>query len=508
MSSTSPGTPRSIWEATAAPAPLPPLDRHLTADVCVVGAGIAGLSVAYALARDGAEVVVVDRSGIGAGDTGVTTAHLASALDDGFGELERLHGRRGARLAYQSHQAAVDTIGQIADEEGILCGYAGLDGYLFLAPDHDAAQLDRELAAAQRAGFGDVELLPRAPDSSFDTGPCLRFPRQARFHPLRYLEGLAGAIGRRRGRLLRATVTEVKGGRGAHVVTTDGLRVEAAALVVATGSPINDRVAVHAKQEPYLTYAIAARLRAPVPDQLWWDTGDPYHYVRLEPGEGGAWNLLVGGEDHRTGNDTNPSHRWDALERWARERFPVDGVEHRWAGQVMEPVDALAFIGRNPGDASNVYVVTGDSGHGMTHGALAGLLIADLVAGRPNAWAALYDPGRRTLQAAKQFARAGLAMAGHYAEWVTGAEGEVGAVEDIGPGSGAVVRRKGAPIAVYRDAAGALHELSAVCTHLGCIVHWNSAESCWDCPCHGSRFGPTGEVMHGPATERLGDAEG
>jgi glycine/D-amino acid oxidase-like deaminating enzyme/nitrite reductase/ring-hydroxylating ferredoxin subunit len=498
--------PRSLWEATASLPSLPPLQEDQTADVCVVGAGIAGLSVAYQLAREGADVVVLDRAGIGAGNTGVTTAHLASALDDRFSHLERLHGRDGARLAYESHQAAIEAVARIAAEEGIDCDLVRLDGWLFLAPEHDDRRLDRELEAAHRAGFRDAARLPRALESPFDTGPCLRFPRQGRFHPLKYLAGLAEAIGRRGGRILRGAVTTVEGGGRSHVTTADGHRVSAGSLVVATAAPINDRVAVHAKQEPFLTYALSARLREVVPDELWWDTGDPYHYVRLQRDPAG-WQVIVGGEDHRTGEDVHPHHRWDALERWVRERFPVGEVTHRWAGQVMEPIDGMAFIGRNPGD-DDVYVVSGDSGHGMTHGVIAGALIADLVAGRANPWETLYDPGRKTLRAARSFVRAGLAMAGHYAEWVTGAEGEVEATGDIAPGSGAVVRRAGKPIATYRDPAGGLHERSAVCTHLGCIVHWNAAEGCWDCPCHGSRFAPLGEVLHGPATSPLGNAEG
>ena len=498
-------TPPSLWEVTARVPSLQPLDEDLTADACVVGAGIAGLSVAHGLARQGLSVVVLDRAGIGAGDTGVTTAHLASALDDHFHVLERLHGDEGARLARESHQAAVDAVPRIAEEEGFDCDFHRLDGWLFLAPEHDEELLDRELEAAHRAGFGDVQRLARAADAPFDTGPCLRFPRQGRFHPLRYLVGLAAAIQRRRSRLFRAAVTEVHDGDGPHVLTAEGRRVSAASIVVATGTPINDRVALHAKMQPYLTYAIAARLDTALPDALWWDTGDPYHYVRLHR-EGEAGYVIAGGEDHPTGDDPQPAHRWDALEDWTRRRFPVAEVAQRWAGQVMEPIDALAFIGRNPGD-ENVYVATGDSGHGMTHGLIAGMLIPDLIAGRDHPWASLYDPGRVTLRAAKGFARAGLAMTKHYAEWVTGAEGQVESAEEIAPGAGAILRRKGAPVAVYRDAGGSVHERSAVCTHLGCIVHWNAAETCWDCPCHGSRFGPTGEVVHGPATAPLAAVE-
>lgn len=491
---------------------LAELTSDLSCDVCVVGAGIAGLSTAYHLTREGKRVVVLERQGVGAGDTGVTTAHLSSALDDYFSSLERLHGSDGVRLAWESHQAAIDRIGEIVVRERIDCDYRRLDGYLFLAEEDRARpeMLDEELQGAHRAGFHGVELLPSAPAAPFETGPCLRYPRQGRFHPLRYLGGLVAAIERSGGQFLRAEAREIEGGRQPRVAASNGRQVRAGAIVVATNVPVTDRLALHTKQAPYLTYAIAARLDAAVPDALWWDTGDPYLYVRLqEParGEGDAGWVIVGGEDHHSGDEGGTGEeRWRRLEAWAREHFPVREVEYRWSGQVMEPIDGLAFIGRDPGSDDNVYVVTGDSGHGMTHGTIAGMLLTDLVLGRENPWAKLYEPTRRTLRAASTFVRANMHVARHYGEWITGVPGQPETEAEIAPGSGAVLRRDAKPVAVFRDLDGALHECSAVCTHLGCIVHWNDAEKVWDCPCHGSRFGPHGEVIHGPANAPLAEA--
>jgi len=510
MTNRAPGA--SLWNDDAELPQLDELDNDVTCDVCVVGAGIAGMSVAYHLAREGRKVVVLEREGIGSGDTGATTAHLSSAMDDSFLALERFHGEEGSRAAYESHRAAIERIGEIVERERIDCDFRRLDGYLVLAEAHrdQPEMLDEELAGARRAGFEGIERLDSTPYERFATRPCLRFPGQGRFHPLRYLAGLAKAIEASGGRLLRADAKEVDGGTSPRVATTGGRRVSAAAVVVATNVPFTDLVAIHTKQAPYLTYAIAARLDGPIPDALWWDTEDPYHYVRFQEarGEGGAGWVIVGGEDHHSGHEpASEGERWQRLEEWAREYFPVASVTHRWSGQVMEPVDGLAFLGKDPGSDDNVYVATGDSGQGITHGAIAGMLIADLVLGRDNPWTKLYDPTRRSLRAGGEFVRNSLVVARHYAEWLTGVPGPAGEVGDIAPGSGAVVRRGARLLAVYRDEAGTLHERSAVCTHLGCIVHWNDSARSWDCPCHGSRFGPTGEVTHGPANRPLGAAD-
>lgn len=499
----------SVWKATSSRPADAPLERDVYADVCVIGAGIAGLSVALHLAKAGVRVVVLDRYGVGAGETAQSTAHLASALDDRFENLERLHGPEGARIAYASHQAAIERIGEIVEVEGIDADYVRLDGFLLLAPGSRVTDLEREAAAAWRAGFRDVTLERSAPVGA-DTGPCLRFPRQGRIHPLRYLHGMADALSRLGGRIHGATeVVEVSGGADAFVLTSRGPRVRCAAVVVATNSPFHDRFAIHTKQEPYRTYAISAEVRpGTVADALYWDTGDPYHYVRLDgAGAEGTWRaplLIVGGEDHRTG-EARGVEAFSALEAWARERFPLGEVVHRWSGQVLEPVDGLAFIGRHRADEANVYVATGDSGQGITHGTIAGMLISDLILGRPNPWAALYDPSRVSLHMAslREFVRHNVGAAASLTEHLRGTPGQVDSADEIPPGGGAVVRQDGSPLAVHRDREGTLHAVSAVCTHLGCLVHWNEVEESWDCPCHGSRFAPTGEVLTAPAVRPL-----
>lgn len=493
----------SVWLATAQLPTFAPLTTDISADVCVVGAGIAGLTTAYLLAEVGQSVAVLDDGGIGSGMTGVTTAHLVNALDDRFFELERLHGERGSRLAAESHTAAIDRIERIVTHERIACDFLRLDGYLFCAPEHREDLLDRELAAAHRAGLHRVVKMDRAP-LAFDSGPCLKFPSQAQFHPLNYLAAVAHAIERGGGRIFTGThATKIEGGQDA-AVTTGSATVRARHIVVATNTPVNDRVVVHTKQAPYMTYVIGARVpRNSVNVALYWDTGDPYHYLRLQPSIDADHDLLiVGGEDHKSGQEADTDQIHPRLEAWTRERFPsVRDVTYRWGGQVMEPVDGLAFIGRNPLDKDNVYIATGDSGNGMTHGTIAGILITDLILGRHNPWQSLYDPGRVTLRASARFAQEAANTAAQYADWVTG--GDVAEVTEIPSDSGAVIRRGASKVAVYRDPTGALHERSAVCPHLGCIVAWNPAEKTWDCPCHGSRFDKWGDVINGPANVGL-----
>jgi len=494
----------SVWKVGQAPLLTEALQQDVEAQVCVVGAGIAGMSVAYELAQLGRTVVVLDDNAIGGGETAQTTAHLSSALDDRFFVLEQIHGGQGAALAYGSHDAAVTRIEQIVEAECIACDFERVDGYLFLASSHGVELLNRELRAAREAGFRDAELLARAPLDHFNTGPCLRFPRQAQFDPLKYLAGLAKAISRLGGRIYTGShVTEVHGNDHPRAVTAGGHTVRAGAIVVATNTPVNDRVAIHTKQAPYRTYVIALRMpKNAMAPALFWDTGDPYHYVRLKSSTDGETLLIVGGEDQHTGASDDAHARFRRLEAWTRKRFQVAGpVTQRWSGQVIEPADGLAFIGRNPGGPDRVFIATGDSGNGLTHGVIAGMLIRDLVEGRDNPWARLYDPSRKPFHALKRFASINVAAASGYTDWLRPAE--VASIGEVPAGAGAVVRRGVHRLAVYRDADGLITVCSAVCTHLGGLVRWNSAERSWDCPCHGSRFSPQGEVLNGPALRGL-----
>jgi glycine/D-amino acid oxidase-like deaminating enzyme/nitrite reductase/ring-hydroxylating ferredoxin subunit len=493
-------TTSAPWSDASAPR-IPALQGGLSADVIVVGAGIAGLSTAARLADEGLRVVVLDRDGVGAGETGRTTAHLTCVLDARFARLEQLHGVEGARLVAASHTAAIAEIARRASAGTGDCGFRRVDAFLFEEQAGRRDALIEEAEAARRAGV-EVEVLARAP-LAFDTAGCLRFPAQAQVHPLLYLQALVRGIEARGGRLYRGEATRFEDGETVRVETSDGRALTGRAAVIATDSPVNDRVVIHTKQPSYRTYAIAFERCGDVPSGLFWDTADPYHYVRRSH-TGASDRLIVGGEDHRTGQEDDADGRYARIEQWARQRFGALGpVTHRWSGQVQEPVDGLGYIGRNPGER-NVYVATGFSGNGITHGALAGLILGDLVLERHNPWAKLYDPGRIRWRATPTFVRENANTAVQYKDLVT--PGEVGGVDEIAPGEGAVIRDGLTKTAVYRDDAGVVHACSAICPHLGCVVAWNGGEKTWDCPCHGSRFDVDGAVLHGPAISPLGEA--
>jgi glycine/D-amino acid oxidase-like deaminating enzyme/nitrite reductase/ring-hydroxylating ferredoxin subunit len=494
--------PLSLWSATIQMPTYAPLATKLTAEVCVVGGGLAGLTTAYLFAREGVSVVLVEARELGSGETSHTTAHLA-VPDDRYFHIEDAYGGETAKVVAESFAASIDLVESIVRKENIQCDFQRLDGYLISCANEAGEQLKQEFEAARRAGVR-VSFENATPFPPWCGSPALRFEQQAQFHPLRYLAGLATAVAGARGHIYTHTrAIEIEERDDGVVVTTPGGQISADHVVVATNTPINDRVVMHTKQSAYQTYAVAASVpRGSLPRALMWDDGEIYHYVRLAdgPNEDEEY-LIVGGEDHKTGQEPDPDKRYAALENWVRRHFPKAGpITHRWSGQVMEPLDGIAFLGRNPG-SKNVYVITGDSGNGMTHATIGAMLVSDLILGRPNTWLATYDPARKAFKESMEFVKEQANNAAQYMDWISG--GDVDDAAAIPPGEGALVRDGLQKIATYRDEDGGLHARSAVCPHLGCIVQWNRAEKTWDCPCHGSRFTKYGSVLHGPAVSDL-----
>jgi glycine/D-amino acid oxidase-like deaminating enzyme/nitrite reductase/ring-hydroxylating ferredoxin subunit len=509
------GATKSIWyEGLEIPSRGAPPPTGRSADVCVVGAGIAGLTVAYLLAREGKRVVVLDEGPIGSGQTGRTTGHLVSASDDRFAELEHAIGERQTKLFYESHAAAIELIEAIAQRENIACEFARIPGYLLAADETHRRRVEREHEAACKAGIA-AELVQRMEIAGTLRGPCIRFRNQARFHPMRYLVGLAEAAERAGATIHEGVrVAEVHGrerGEHAKVVVRAGLPFVAADVVVATNTPgpIKEWAGVFFKQAAYRTYVIGLRVpRGTVEDALLWDSLEPYHYVRLQhTGPTDTHDVLVvGGEDHRVGQLPDGPDPFTKIEAWARAMYPmVEKVAWRWSGQIQEPADGPAFIGRAPTKGEGVYAITGDSGMGLTHATLGAQIIGDLVMGRENPWADLYDPERKPLRSLGEYAKENLNTARQWIDLVTA--GDVKDESEIPPGCGRIVRHGVKKLAVYRDDDGTLHTCSAVCPHLEAIVQWNPLEKSWDCPAHGSRFAAKGELLMGPAVDDLKPAE-
>jgi glycine/D-amino acid oxidase-like deaminating enzyme/nitrite reductase/ring-hydroxylating ferredoxin subunit len=499
----------SFWFDDVGLESRPPLMTDADCDLVVVGSGIAGPSTAYEAARFGWKVIVIDRAEtIGGVMTPRTTAHLATELDDYYHYLIKARGEDDARIYYESQVAAVNRVEAICRDEGIDADFTRLDGFLVPAEPGHMSDLADEYDACQRLGVA-VEWAD-GPFPLFDGGRALRFPDQGRFHPLKYVRGLIGAI-EARGGVIHGRTTYVdhrEDDAGVRLETENGRTIRARAAVFATNSPVNDKVAIHTKQIPDRTYVIAGPVpKGSVPDVLVWDTLDAYHYVRLQPLGDAEDLLIVGGEDHRTGMAKDMDERFAHLERWTRDHYPsFTGARYRWSGQVMEPVDFMPYSGRNPGNQA-IFVHTGDSGQGMTNGVAGALNIAALLFEQKAHFAHVFDPSRKPVAATSlaDFFTGRAEDVQNLAGYLT--PGEVSSVEEIPPGEGALVRRGARKIAAYRQDDGTVVERSAVCTHVGCLVHWNGLEKCWDCPCHGSQFRPDGSVINGPAIRPLAEVE-
>jgi glycine/D-amino acid oxidase-like deaminating enzyme/nitrite reductase/ring-hydroxylating ferredoxin subunit len=502
----------SFWTNSVNPIFYEKLKENLHTEVVIVGGGIAGITIAYCLVKSGKKVVLVEDGGIGSGETGRTTAHLVSALDDRYYELERMYGKEKTALIAESHSAAIDFIENICKENLIDCDFERLNGYLFLHPTDERESLHKEFIAARKAGL-DVEELQDVPGMKEKT-PSLKFNNQAQFHPLKYLRALSALIKKSGGLLYTETHATKIDHEG--ITTADGFRISAKHIVVATNSPVNNKYVMHLKQYPYRSYVIGARVRKNVIEKaLWWDTGDlslnsevpPYHYVRLQKLDDDYNLLICGGEDHPTGvakeERIAEEDRYGLLENWMRKRFDVEDIIYQWSGQVMEPMDSLAYIGRNPMDKDNVYIVTGDSGNGMTHGTIAGMLITDLINEKENRWEKLYAPSRfKIFSSGKTFFKE---FVGGFFNYLVDKPTDIKSIEFTGieKNEGRIVEIEGKKVGVYRDPEDKLHVIDSECSHLKCQVKWNNDEKSWDCPCHGSRFSYKGKVLNGPANTDL-----
>lgn len=482
-----------------------PLREDVEVDVAVVGGGITGATTALLLKRQGLRVGVLEAAVSPPwGETSRSTAHLTQALDLRPRRLISRFGEEAAAQVTSAHAAAIDLIEELAQAHAPGAGFARVPGFLVARTDDEVAALDDEATA--------TELL-RAPVSLVDEVPlslgarrALRWERQAQINPAAYLLGLLGAVAGDgsfvAGDSRALTITEGSGDEPCRVETARGT-VRARVVINAAHVPINTRIFLHTKIASYRTYVVAARAEGlPADVGLFWDMSAPYRYWRAAQ-VGDETLLLVGGEDHKVGQNDDTLARFEPLE--AALAFTLGGrpiVVARWSGQVVEPVDGLPYIGHKS-LGKKVLVATGYAGNGLTGGTLAAMLLCDEVQGRAHPWSELFASTRvRPLASARAFVRENANTTRHLVgDRFTHAAG--GSVAGIAPGEGAVVDVGGESLAVYRDQGGRVYACSATCTHLGCTVAWNRAERSWDCPCHGSRFDAFGDVLNGPAVEPL-----
>jgi glycine/D-amino acid oxidase-like deaminating enzyme/nitrite reductase/ring-hydroxylating ferredoxin subunit len=490
----------SVWLPSTPHPRYPALDRDVEVDVAVIGGGVTGVTAARLLENAGRRVALIEARRIGKGETEKTTAHLTEALDTRYHALISKFGVEGASLAAEGQRTAIGTIAKFTERLAIPCDFRRLPGFLYAERADEVDELERECGAARRAGV--LAALTDEVPLPFPTVRALCFEDQATFHPRIYLQALAEAFAAAGGTIYEETqVTEIEDGEPCRVITDRGV-VTAADVIVATHAPVSTRVLLHTKLAAYRSYAVAVDLPAGF-DGLFWDLGDPYHYLRYQLVDGRSY-LLAGGEDHKVGEQDDTTAPFRRLEEYVRSHFgrPVAATDFRWSGQVIEPADGLPYVGTNPG-SDHVYVATGYSGNGMTQGTLAALMLADQIAGEKTRWDDLLDATRfKPLASAKAFVTENLTFPKQLIKDRLPQAGPE-ALAGVAAGEGQVLSLDGQRLAVYRNSNGELGAVSAVCTHLGCLVQWNSAGKSWDCPCHGSRFDPHGRVLNGPAVAPL-----
>ena len=495
-----PNSSKSLWIETHKGGRFPSLESDLTVDVAVVGGGITGLTAATLLKRAGLSVAVIEAERVAEGVSGATTAHLTEAFDRSYLDLIADFGEDGARRAAESGRAALLQIVAFVREQRIDCDFSRLPAFQYTEDPHVVPEFEAERAAAARIG---VKLtLTREVPLPFKVAGALRFDNQAQFHPRRYLLPLALAIPGGGSHVFEETrVADIEDATPCRVVT-ETATLTARDVIVATHVPFQSLV-LQTKVAQYRSYVLALRMKsgAVPPTGLFWDTEDPYHYIRSQTTDKGPL-LLVGGEDHKTGQEQDTLGCFEALLDFASRHFRVTSVAYRWSAQVLEPVDGLPSIGRDLG-SQHVYVATGYSGTGMTLGTLAGMLNSDLILGRENPCKDLYDPNRfKPAASIVDYVKENLSFPVHLVADRLKSPGAASLAE-VARGEGKIVEIAGEKTAVFRDEHGLLHAVSPVCTHMGCLVAFNDAEKTWDCPCHGSRFDKDGKVFDGPATRPL-----
>lgn len=490
-----PGKPASLWLDTTPQTNFPPLQSGLTVDVAIVGGGLAGLTAATLLKAEGKTVAVLEAERIVQGVTGYTTAKVTSQHHLIYDYIISHFGEEKARAYADANQAAIEQIAGLVEHKKIDCDFTRTEAYTYTESPDEVDQIKAEVEAALKLGlpasFVNETPLP------FPVKAAVRFDNQAQFHPRKYLLALAQEIPGDGSHIFEETrVVDLEEGEPC-VVTTEQGSLTASDVIIASHFPFNDKTLYSFRLHSHRSYVLGVRLEGESPRGMFIST-KPSHSVRDHPEAGGNF-LLIGGEGHKAGQGGDTIARYQRLEQWARERFSVKEVEYRWSTQDNQTLDHLPYIGQATPLSEHTYVATGLGGWGMTGCTVAGMLLRDLISGRDNPWAEVYDPNRVNLTSVPEAAKGVIDIAKHF----VGDRMTVETPDSIAPGEGKIVETQRGTVAMYKAEDGEMCTLSPVCTHMGCFVQWNPAEKSWDCPCHGSRFSTDGGVLHGPAIKAL-----
>ncbi|MDQ0801104.1 FAD-dependent oxidoreductase [Arthrobacter sp. SLBN-112] len=491
------GEPLSLWLASAGTTAYPELSGSLDVDTAVIGGGIAGLTAALALKRSGRTVAVLEAGRIGTGVSGHTTGKVTSLHRLAYTALERSHGKAAARIYGLANQAAVEHIADLVAQENIACGFRRVQNYTFAEDDRTLPAVREEAALAASLGLpatftADVPL-------PFRAAGAVRFEGQAQMHAVQYLQGLAAAVDGGGSFVFEGTRVLGLRERTTVAVAASHGTVLASDAIVATNVPFGDHGRFAALCRPHRSYIVAAPVAGPPLDATFISAGEPMRSL-LTVGLGGVTYLLTGGEGHPTEEQVDPAPRYAALAGYAHSRFGAAAVAYRWSTQDAIPKDGLPYVGPLNADSRHAFVITGLRKWGLTNGTAAALIVADLLNGTPNKWASLFDSNRAALAPGTR--EAGGTGPARPKDAVSPGASRM-RIAELASGDGMVVDTEGGSTACFRDDAGEIHAVSAVCTHLGCTVGFNRRDRTWDCPCHGSRFDVEGKVIQGPATEDL-----
>ena len=495
--------PIPVWQRVKRPR-FEKLAGNAEFDAVVIGGGITGVTAAYLLKKAGKKVCLLERNRIGSVDTGLTTAHLTMVTDQRLPELVSKFGEESAALAWRAGQHAIDIIEANVRELEIDCEFHRVPGYLhesISGSRDESMDLEGDAEVAKKLGFA-AEFLANVP---YFNRPGVMFPNQAKFHPLKYVMAMAAAIEGGGCRVFEhAEVEEVQD--DPQRVVVGKCEIKAEFLFIATHVPLAGKTGMlnatlfQSKIYPHSSYVIGAKLpKRLLPDASFWDTSEPYYYLRVDPGSRADY-AIFGGEDHKTGQDDNTQQRFDRLVEKLRAIIPQAKPDRQWSGQVIETNDGLPYIGET---APRQFVATGFSGNGMTLGTIAAAMARDAALGRTNPWQELFSVDRKKLIAgAWEYVTQNVDYPYYFVKDHL-ARPETIDPESLQRGEGRIIGIGGERVACSRDGEGELNAVSAICPHMGCVVHWNNGEKTWDCPCHGSRFQATGEVLGGPAESPL-----